>query len=487
MSGTVESVIASLKKSSAVSGGKFTDPDWNSLKVVLGDGEDKLCDKSAGYGNGLKLARISDIEPDLHKNLELNTCTDKANPPGPADVMQGGLGDCYLLSAVSTIAERVAMIDSIIVHADPKLGLYVVRLFFNGAFRCIVLDDFFPVNIPSWSGGKLTLAFQKYVGPQNLWVCLIEKAYAKLHGTYQAIVGGFEDIAMADLTGGIPGRINDLSKDASIIWKKILTMHEDGHLLGAGSAAGKDTEHTDSGIVKGHAYSILACKEIDGNRLMQLRNPWAKFEWKGRWSDGSSDWTPRLKKMVNYVDKDDGCFWMAFEDFSKNFRNIYTCRLTSSMNLTEVQGRWSVSEHTAGGAQPRDSYKNPQYTLVCEKSCKVTVLLSQAETTKEQSSTNSTAKAMGLEAYTYTGINANNSNAKHERRESFFSQSKLIANSRYEYTRDITIDFDIQPSNTVVLLPQLFEKGHESDFQIRVFTSEGKCKLKLLVPTVIMS
>ena len=145
VSGTVESVIASLKKSSAVSGGKFTDPDWNSLKVVLGDGEDKLCDKSAGYGKGLKLARISDIEPDLHKNLELNTCTDKANPPGPADVMQGGLGDCYLLSAVSTIAERVAMIDSIIVHADPKLGLYVVRLFFNGAFRCIVLDDFFPV------------------------------------------------------------------------------------------------------------------------------------------------------------------------------------------------------------------------------------------------------------------------------------------------------------------------------------------------------
>jgi len=37
---------------------------------------------------------------------------------------------------------------------------------------------------------------------------IIEKAYAKLHGSYNNIDGGLVDIAMAELTNGIPDRLN---------------------------------------------------------------------------------------------------------------------------------------------------------------------------------------------------------------------------------------------------------------------------------------
>ena len=58
-------------------------------------------------------------------------------------------------------------------------------------------------------------------------------------------------------------------------------------VLGAGTK-GKDNTLSDGrgeggGIVPGHAYAILDVREIRGHKLVQLRNPWGSFEWKGAW------------------------------------------------------------------------------------------------------------------------------------------------------------------------------------------------------------
>ena len=46
------------------------------------------------------------------------------------------------------------------------------------------------------------------------------------------------------------------------------------------------------GIVLHHAYSVMDAREIDGKRLLKVRNPWGESEWTGAWSDGSEEWTP---------------------------------------------------------------------------------------------------------------------------------------------------------------------------------------------------
>jgi len=57
--------------------------------------------------------------------------------------------------------------------------------------------------------------------------------------------------------------------------------------------------------------------------IVNLRNPWGKFEWKGAWGDDSSNWTPELKKQVGFVDGgDDGLFWMSLDDFRKHFQRF---------------------------------------------------------------------------------------------------------------------------------------------------------------------
>ena len=75
-------------------------------------------------------------------------------------------------------------------------------------------------------------------------------------------------------------------------------------------------------VAQGHAYSVVAIKEIDGFKLVKLRNPWGSFEWKGNWSDNSPLWRqyPKVAKAVDFAAADDGMFWMDFKDFCQYYK-----------------------------------------------------------------------------------------------------------------------------------------------------------------------
>jgi hypothetical protein len=45
------------------------------------------------------------------------------------------------------------------------------------------------------------------------------------------------------------------------------------------------------GLIPGHAYSVIAAKEANGHKLLNIRNPWGRFEWDGDWGDESPLWT----------------------------------------------------------------------------------------------------------------------------------------------------------------------------------------------------
>ena len=82
---------------------------------------------------------------------------------------------------------------------------------------------------------------------------------------------------------------------------------------------------TDMGLVKGHAYGITCVKNLhlEGSGLfglfnrekmpmIRLRNPWGSGEWKGAFSDGSSEWNKISKSdrdKVGLTIEEDGEFW----------------------------------------------------------------------------------------------------------------------------------------------------------------------------------
>jgi len=73
------------------------------------------------------------------------------------------------------------------------------------------------------------------------------------------------------------------------------------------------------GLVPGHAYTLISAHHEDEHKILKLRNPWGKFEWKGDYSDNSDQWTEELKQKVGWTDEDDGIFFMSVKDFKACF------------------------------------------------------------------------------------------------------------------------------------------------------------------------
>ncbi|EAR85345.1 calpain family cysteine protease (macronuclear) [Tetrahymena thermophila SB210] len=255
----------------------------------------------------------------------------------PDDIYQGQLGDCYFLSALSSLAEEPDLISRLfeIVEYNPR-GYYIVWLNHDGFWKQVVIDDYFPClnNLPAFSKSH----------DNEIWVMILEKAYANLFKSYHNISAGLPELAVSDLTGSPFEWI--FTKNVEETWNFIFSKVEDEkvntkvkYILNAGSNSdpkGGIEVKDNTGIISGHAYAVLDAKVVmsrDGQeRILQLRNPWGKGEWQGAWSDKSDKWTPELKKECNLSNKNDGLFWMSIEDFCLKYSSI-SCNYVYVHNL----------------------------------------------------------------------------------------------------------------------------------------------------------
>jgi calpain-15 len=113
----------------------------------------------------------------------------------PNDIMQGELGDCWFMCAIASLAERPQLVRRLFITKNMNdCGMYRIRLCKNGEWVTVTVDDYFPC-FPMG-----TPMFSRNHG-NELWGLLLEKAYAKVHGSYKLLVGGWAYEGMMDLTG----------------------------------------------------------------------------------------------------------------------------------------------------------------------------------------------------------------------------------------------------------------------------------------------
>lgn len=111
-------------------------------------------------------------------------------------------------------------------------------------------------------------------GVRELWPILIEKAYAKLFGSYSNIIGGHPDEALAHLTNALPMRYSFKKEEvkkmytSGELWNKLELMRAQNWLMGAASPSGSDSNKSSLGVVYGHAYSVMDVAIVDGNKLL---------------------------------------------------------------------------------------------------------------------------------------------------------------------------------------------------------------------------
>lgn len=266
----------------------------------------------------------------------------------PTDIQQGSLGNCWFLCALSALAEFSPLVQKIFVNpVCNKEGAYGLRICVAGEWKTFILDDMIPCYP---SQGPL---FSCNSG-NELWVLLVEKAYARINHSYHGLRSGNPSDALSDLTGFPVDDFYLDSEEVKILvengqfWRKLLQLGTEECLMAAGThgedkytESGMDPEN-EAGIVPGHAYTIVSVVEVDGIQLLQLRNPWGRFEWKGDYCDGSKLWTKSLLAQIRPVFSDaDGMFWMTFKDFLRFFGSVNVCYVHAPNGVEWAEARAS--------------------------------------------------------------------------------------------------------------------------------------------------
>jgi len=244
----------------------------------------------------------------------------------PNDINQGWIGNCWFLSAASAIAEKPGRFESIFLNNDNELnsaGIYGVNFYTLGVPHTIIIDDWLPLE-QLWDGSYTTL-FAHVGDGSSIWGALIEKAFAKYHGNYEHIVGGAPAVAARTLHGGPSDNLWHADYTMEQVWAKLVEHDGKDDILQAGTPGNDDSTTNSDGLVQGHAYVVLGVTTLNnGQRLVQLRNPWGKDSYKGDYSDYSGRWTAALQEELGYSpDTEDGRIWMTIEDYYNQVEETY--------------------------------------------------------------------------------------------------------------------------------------------------------------------
>ncbi|GCC35401.1 hypothetical protein chiPu_0013884 [Chiloscyllium punctatum] len=274
-------------------------------------------------------------------------------------------------------------------------GIFHFRFWRFGEWVDVVIDD----RLPTVNG---QLIYCHSNSKNEFWSALVEKAYAKLAGCYESLDGGNTADALVDFTGGVSEPIDLVQENFSTLedqrlqlFEKLLKVFSRDGLISSSirvSSAAEMETRLSTGLVKGHAYAVTDVRKVRlGHGLLaffkaeklfmiRMRNPWGQKEWNGPWSDSSQEWQKVSKgerEAMGVTVRDDGEFWMSFDDFCVNFTDLVVCRIinTSFFSFHKtweeamVKGSWTRHEdplkNRAGGCiNNRDTFlQNPQVEL----------------------------------------------------------------------------------------------------------------------------
>jgi hypothetical protein len=206
------------------------------------------------------------------------------NGPIAADVCQGELGDCWFLCVVAVLAEvQPNLIRSLFLlkEVNPE-GVFGLKLWKDGNWTAVLIDATFPTVF-----GGTRLKFAHCQRATDLWVPLLEKAYAKICGGYQNIESGRPIDAFYDLTGmpcvelrnGGSG-FGDARWSQDELVAQLASYSSANCVITASCGGTASTEKAGQalGLVTNHAYSVLRVDVDPKTRepIVVVRNPWGQ-------------------------------------------------------------------------------------------------------------------------------------------------------------------------------------------------------------------
>jgi len=199
------------------------------------------------------------------------------------DPVQGGLGDCYLIAALSAVAWSRPYVIMLRERATgPGQQDFVDRIdFYSPGLTSIEVSERLPLvqSTHAWIYARSSEA-------DEIWPAVYEKAYAKWktneptdEPNYGPIAGGWPVTATTELTNlaGVTKTCSALTADE--IWTSVRSNCLSYRTINPMTAwtfcqTPAPVDYTGTGIVAYHAYTILGWAYVNNIKYIVIRNPW---------------------------------------------------------------------------------------------------------------------------------------------------------------------------------------------------------------------
>ncbi|CUG94368.1 calpain-like cysteine peptidase, putative [Bodo saltans] len=326
----------------------------------------------------------------LPKGTPAELCRSAVNPTALATSTDCDNG--WLVSGMAALAEDpnlVGQIFSPTLASDEQMGLYSVWINKHGLWNIVTVDSYLPCrdvsspqtggNGANGSGGnsggnhnndpnnrqssssrhrakgdnvtKYQLFGARAKSDENdIWPAILEKVFAKCHGSYYSLRHGDVLEALQDLTG-FPVEKFDWTRDRDTsvfpsIHKALSTHLSHSHstetaqgssnivMLATTTSAVSDSKVIRSiGLEPNGAFRVLAAVAVDQFRLILIRVS-LKYEghaWTGNWSEASDMWRryPNAHKACQAaaanIEDIESCIWMEWRDVARYFGGCGVC------------------------------------------------------------------------------------------------------------------------------------------------------------------
>lgn len=388
------------------------------------------------------------------------------------DIGQGSIGTCWFLASVANIADKPKLLrriiprDSYPVGTPNYDGIFHCRFWRFGIWDDVFIDDYLPIIYRNqvYSARSLT-------DPNEMWVSLLEKAFARMYGSYTEVSGGISSDSYMALTGGVPEDIDlrKLNMEPDQLHTRVRNALYSNAAVTCGTPSTFDKKY---GLLGTHEYTINGAVTAKGVRLFRMRNPWGNTEWIGPYSDGSPEWKSIQGTIVG-PNKDDGEFYISLEHFLYFFTTLTICNITpdfdsdgrsDSLNYcTCLYGQWQGEE--AGGFENRTD--NPKFQFeIDEQSVDqngiIPFVVQLIQRTKQRK-----AQKLSIRADLYRVL-------ENESEDILVLQEEGIPSKNYTYTYSergqISFRFSLKPGK-YVCIPSAMNEGQEREFMLRLFSA----------------
>ncbi|GFG33019.1 hypothetical protein Cfor_10668, partial [Coptotermes formosanus] len=347
-------------------------------------------------------------------------------------VIAGHMSSNWIVSALSVLATVGELYRKVIPEYRQQewdsennnyVGIFHFRFWRFGQWMDVVIDDLLPTC------DNELLCTQSSV-QNEYWIPFVEKAYAKLHGSYEALADGHLADALVDFTGGVSETLDLKANDydeqedkRSMLFEKLMEEVKDHSVMCSVITVSSPSEmgkRNEVGLCQGHAYVITSVKKVkmgetslrklfkgrETFRMVRLRDPRGDdyvYTSKSLSNNAEqSDYAYSTSQLTRLLSKNpqwsrirdtererlgltldhEREFWMPLEDFVSNFNELIICRLFNTNIFTisrtwcemVIRGNWSVGakgtsqDRSGGGPTFTDTYlRNPQYMFDIKK------------------------------------------------------------------------------------------------------------------------